>query len=91
MFHTVFGPPNGNPSPEVIATLGKHNYKDNARLIAAAPQMLRTLQEELDAIRVWLSADSMAKDDTLADVVDGMFASIEKIKAAIKAAGAEEL
>jgi hypothetical protein len=44
MFHTVFGPPNGSPSPEVIATLGKHNVKANARLIAAAPELLEELE-----------------------------------------------
>lgn len=37
---TVFGPPNGNPSPEVIARCYK---REHARLIAAAPEMLEFL------------------------------------------------
>lgn len=42
MFNTVFGPPNGNPSPEVVATINK-GRRANARLIAAAPEMLEAL------------------------------------------------
>lgn len=34
---TVFGPPNGNPAPEVIANVKK---KENSRLISAAPDLL---------------------------------------------------
>ncbi len=47
MFNTVFGPPNtsidGGPSPKTIATVQKGN-KANARLIAAAPDLLAALQ-----------------------------------------------
>ena len=39
--HTIFGPPNGTPCPEVIATL---KSKKHARLIAAAPELLEALQ-----------------------------------------------
>ena len=38
---TIFGPPNGNPAPEVIATLRK---KTNGPLIAAAPELLKALK-----------------------------------------------
>ena len=45
--HTVFGPPNGNPSPLTIA----HDlYRPNARLIAAAPEMLEALKDLLSYI-----------------------------------------
>jgi hypothetical protein len=54
----------------------------NAALIAAAPDLFVTLSEELKALRVWLSADFATKKEN-ADVVDGMFASIEKIKLAL--------
>lgn len=35
--HTVFGPPNGNPSPKTIAS---GLSRPDARLIAAAPELL---------------------------------------------------
>jgi hypothetical protein len=38
---TIFGPPNGNPSPETIATVTK---RCNAALIAAAPALLEALK-----------------------------------------------
>jgi hypothetical protein len=40
MFKTVFGPPNGMPSPETIATVRK---KADAVLISAAPKLLSCL------------------------------------------------
>lgn len=43
LFHTVFGPANGNPSPVTIATVSKGN-RANARLIAAAPELLEALE-----------------------------------------------
>ena len=45
--HTVFGPPNGNPSPETIANV---RGRSNARLIAAAPEMLEALKSIADGI-----------------------------------------
>lgn len=51
----------------------------NARLIAAAPELLQVCKDELEAIRVWLSANPTPN----ADVVDGMFISIQKLKAVI--------
>lgn len=42
---TVFGPPNGNPAPKRIADMAKTpEYKANARLIAAAPELLEALE-----------------------------------------------
>lgn len=38
--HTVFGPPNKKPSPEIVAVLNGGNFRDNGRLIAAAPELL---------------------------------------------------
>jgi len=53
--NTIFGPPNGNPSPERVATIhgGTSDQaavdrlnimKANARLIAAAPELLEALK-----------------------------------------------
>lgn len=45
---TVFGPPNGNPSPLRIADIAKTpEYRANARLIAAAPELLEALRAAL--------------------------------------------
>ena len=38
---TIFGPPNGDPSPETIAEI---RLRKNARLIAAAPELLEALK-----------------------------------------------
>jgi hypothetical protein len=49
--HTVFGPPNGTPFPATIATLGKRDeFKANAKLIAAAPDLLAALDALLEAV-----------------------------------------
>ena len=48
-FNTVFGPPNGNSSPEIIAYAHK-GIRANATLIAAAPDMLVALQVWLDCL-----------------------------------------
>ena len=55
---TVFGPPNGNPSPEIVATVHggtsdqaavvrAFRMKANARLIAAAPDLLGAVKAAL--------------------------------------------
>jgi hypothetical protein len=54
---TVFGPPNGNPSPEIIAIVNAKDSpivsgrrKANARLIAAAPDLLAAIQNVMTII-----------------------------------------
>lgn len=49
VFNTVFGPPNGNPSPDTIATVFRGN-RGNAYLIAAAPELLAQLEKALAVI-----------------------------------------
>lgn len=39
--HTIFGPNNGAPSPETIATVRK---RENAPVLAAAPELLEALE-----------------------------------------------
>lgn len=46
-YNTVFGPKTGKPSPETICTIAKGN-EANARLIAAAPDMLKMLTAVID-------------------------------------------
>ena len=45
---TIFGPKTDKPCPEIIATLGK-NFKENARLIASAPELLDLLDRIITA------------------------------------------
>jgi len=53
---SIFGPPNGKPAPAVIATMdqgasmGPLERRGNARLIAAAPDLLSACQEILQAV-----------------------------------------
>lgn len=42
-FNTIFGPPNGNPSPQTIATVFK-GHEGNARLLSAAPELLQSVK-----------------------------------------------
>lgn len=42
-WNTIFGPPNGNPAPEIIAKVQRGN-EANARLLAAAPELLAALK-----------------------------------------------
>ncbi len=73
--HTVFGPPNGNPSPETIA---KVRRVANARLIAAAPEMLAALQFVAECFRdtdsrIWdvaRAAIAKATGDDLPECID---------------------
>lgn len=62
-FNTVFGPPNGNPVPEIVATvhMNKANgaREGNARLIAAAPELLEAASACLKMFSE-MSADKMA-------------------------------
>lgn len=53
MFNRVFGPPNGNPAPEIIATVHKGN-KANANLLAAAPELLEALYMALPYVETAL-------------------------------------
>lgn len=48
MYSTVFGPKNGTPCPDVIADVHSSNRIANAKLIAAAPEILGALEALLD-------------------------------------------
>jgi hypothetical protein len=79
VFNTVFGPPNGNPSPAIVATVNKAN-KANARLIAAAPEMLEALETaKLDIYAAWV----LAKDLGDKPSIDHCSKSLARVSAAI--------
>lgn len=50
--HTVFGPKTNAISPETIATMGKNNFRENARLIAAAPELLDILKAAVARVKI---------------------------------------
>lgn len=52
--NTVFGPPNGNPSPQTIAHLGVIDHEANGRLIAAAPELLEACKLAYESLRTKL-------------------------------------
>ncbi len=58
--HTVFGPPNGTPSPQTIAS--DIRKVGDSRLIAAAPDLLLALQAILsDADGGWMRESPIAR------------------------------
>lgn len=69
---TVFGAPNGTPSPDTVATLGPRNRAANARLIAAAPELLAALQ------RVYDFLDANYADHDMPDILPAVRAAIAK-------------
>ena len=56
--HSVFGPPNGNPSPESIALV---KDKNNTHLIAAAPGLLQAAKNALDWFNRYMGNDTTAR------------------------------
>jgi len=51
------------------------------RMLSATHQLFRTLQEELEALDVWLGCNDLPED-----VREGIWISIDKIKASMRAA-----
>lgn len=47
---TVFGPPNGQPSPETVANVHR---KANARAIAALPQLIEAARKAVNRLEAW--------------------------------------
>lgn len=74
---TVFGPPNGNPAPEIIATVRR---KANARLIAAAPDLLAALERLCNYVSV------APPDSTGQAMVKLRAAAIDEARAIIRTA-----
>ncbi len=54
LYHTVFGPPNGNPCPEIIATVNRGNVKANATFIVRACNNAERLAEALQGWQDWV-------------------------------------
>jgi len=47
--HTIFGPPNGKPLPDTIATIHKAGY-EYRHLLAAAPELLDACYKAIELI-----------------------------------------
>ena len=67
--HTVFGPSNGQPSPETVANV---RARTNARLIAAAPELLEAPRLLLD-----LTDSGEQPSDDLREHIVGIIAKAE--------------
>lgn len=85
MFNTIFGPPNGNPAPKIIATVHKGN-RGNARLIAAAPELLGALKSCFAMLTSpkfagWIKVNRA--DDELWAMTEAMILMEEEARAAI--------
>jgi hypothetical protein len=81
-FNTVFGPPNGNPSPQTIATISRGN-EANARLISAAPALLALAQNieiQVKAIRDLVRGTSPKVHDALSALFNQARAAIALVE-----------
>lgn len=58
---TIFGPPNGKPSPQTIAHLGVMDHEANGALIAAAPELL-TFAKATEAFLTNMDVDASSYD-----------------------------
>jgi hypothetical protein len=76
--HTVFGPPNGEPAPEVIASVRR---PANARVMAAAPELvdaLRALFKHCALVhKHWGDGDNTQQADAAISTARALLARIE--------------
>ena len=74
---TVFGPPNGNSSPETVAAT---RNRANARLIAAAPDLLKALRALASTARTFRNVPKEEQEWTSIDddALKAAFAAIAK-------------
>lgn len=77
-FTTIFGPPDGNPIPLVIAGLGA-SHPANARLLAAAPEMLEALRRAFNLIKESGFSNGLMEDefDATLKQIDAAIAKVE--------------
>ena len=75
---TIFGPQNGNPSPETIADIRK---KANAKLIAASPCLLAALVELADAVDPEQGRDDIPLEEWAIGPIAAARAAIAKAEA----------
>lgn len=81
--HTVFGPPNGNPSPETVAHV---SHKKNSSLIAVAPRLLEELEAALDCLEQYHRyGEEMRKIGRGPHIVDPNGATMDSVFAGISA------
>jgi hypothetical protein len=86
--HTIFGPPNGTPTPEVIASVERREHAQLiVRAVNAHDALLAALKDERDALNIWVTA---MKHGIPSDVLEGMYISLSKIETAIALAEGKE-
>jgi hypothetical protein len=78
--HTVFGPPNGAPSPLMVA---QRVRRADARLIAAAPELLAALEETLRALEAHLDETSARTNISRAGICPCETNEVVRARAAI--------
>ena len=83
--NTIFGPPNGRPSPQRIADLACTDHKANGRLIAAAPEMLEALRAILRECAIthkhWGEGSNLKEANAAVDSARAAIARAEGIPA----------
>ena len=76
--HTIFGAPNGTPSPKTIANLPFKNGGHDARLIAAAPDLLAAAKEAEGHLADWVQQVGGIIGDEADDALTAIRAAIAK-------------
>ena len=74
------------PDNDCAFVTGSHDT-ENARAIAAVPDLIAACEDELTALKNWLSANHTYKSQVAADMQEGMCISVAKITAALQKAG----
>ena len=78
--HTIFGPPNGKPSPETVATM---KDRDNAALIVRAVNSHEALVEAIKEAHHYILDDAMDGNVEANRVLDVLNATLDRKDGAV--------